>query len=147
MHSPVHDLESCFWVALWSVFLNKQHEGSLSPTELKIRGDLIKGFKDQAAMGLLCLPQTHCTDVMKCFHPVLQDWWYNVMAMRVKWRTIAERAPADAGEEYYLPHFHLSALQGAVDILEVMSKYWENELNWESWTPPSPPVASDSREK
>ena len=30
-------------------------------------------------------------------------------------------APKDAGKEYYLPHFHLSALQGLVDVLQVMS--------------------------
>ena len=32
-------------------------------------------------------------------------------------------APKDPGtsKEYYLPHFHLSAFQGVVDVLQVMS--------------------------
>jgi len=50
---------------------------------------------------------------------------------------VTEFAQAGAGEEYYLPRFHCSALQSVVDILEVMSEYWDGEIGWESWTGPS----------
>ena len=45
--------------------------------------------------------------------------------------------PEDAGEEYYLLRFHLYVLQGVVDILLVMSRYWNSRIGWESWTAPA----------
>jgi len=41
---------------------------------------------------------------------------------------VVVNAPADAGEEYYLPLFHFSALQGVVGAWEVMSEHLEGQL-------------------
>ena len=136
------DLESCFWVALWSAIFNKQHEKSLTLQELNIRDKLANSMKVDAAMGAVrLLPREH-SDVMKRFQPVLGAWWGKLLKMWLAWREVEVNCPEDAGEKYYLPRFHVSALQGVVDILEVVSdsEHWNGDLNWESWTPPSPPA-------
>jgi len=46
-------------------------------------------------------------------------------------------APNDASGEYCLPHFHRFALQGVVEVLEVLADHWDEEISWESWTNPT----------
>ena len=48
LHSPVDDLESCFWVSVWSVFFNKANEGHRSVEERDIQDRLNKSNKDGA---------------------------------------------------------------------------------------------------
>jgi len=140
LRSPMDDLESCFWVALWSVLFNNGHEGSLSDDELEIRENLANATKEaaggqlrRAALG------SHCSDIMKRFNPVLVAWWEKVRDRGSLWdEGVLKMALKDAGVEYYLLHSHLSALRGVVDILEVISGYWDGEIGWESWTAPSP---------
>ena len=141
LHSHGDDLESCFWVALWSVIFNKCHKKALSPRENRIMNYLAKGSKDDAAWKVRNLSLKDRSDIMKCFHPVLRDWFGKVEAASKMWLEVLDNAPVDAGEKYYLPRFHLSALRGVVNILEVMWRHWNDEIGWESWTPPSPPVA------
>jgi len=133
LHSHVDDLESCFWVALWSVIFNKHWEKSLSPGEHGVMNSLAQGSKDDAARRFQYLFPQHRSDIMKCFHPVLCACFGEVEAANKIWFEVLLNAPVDAGEEYYLPRFHLSALRGVVSILEVMSKHWKDEISWETW--------------
>jgi len=157
LHSPVDDLESFFWVALWSVLFSEDGEGSLSPQELQIRNALTRVEKDKAA-GSLSSVRNDASNIMKCFFLVLSGWWSKVMQRAWEWGEVVRRAPIDAAEEYYLPRFHHSALQGVVDVLEVISGEWDGKAGWDSWTkptqssleltskdpPPSPKVRSSS---
>ena len=71
------------------------------------------------------------------FRPILEDWWSKLQNVDVEWsRTVLNSAPMNVGEEYYLPHFHRSALQGVVDVLEVLERHRGGEISsTESWTP------------
>ena len=136
------DLESCFWVALWSVIFNRQHEKYLKPLELEIRDKLAGGLGAEAMFLVDSILPEQSSDVMNRFLPVLRVWWGKVREMKFEWGNIMGSRPTGADERYYLPRFHLSALQGIVDILEVMSRYWNDEISWESWSSPLPPAVS-----
>jgi len=56
---------------------------------------------------------------------------------------VLSNSPEGAGREYYLPHFHSFALQGVVDVLEVMAEDWSGEISWESWTFPVASIISE----
>lgn len=135
LYSPVDDLESCFWVALWSVLFNTDHEELLSIEERFTRESLAKTDKDEAAGNLDLFAEV--SNITERFRPTLAAWWQKVQGRVGVWiREVLMKAPKGAGEEYYLPHFHLFALQGVVDVLEVMSEHWNGEIGWDSWTAP-----------
>lgn len=143
LHSPVDDLESCFWVALWSVVFNEDHKHLFSRAEHMVRGCLAQTMKVDAAYDFGRLRFNDCSNIVQSFKPVVGAWWEMVRDIGPNWiREVLVRAPKDAGEEYYLPHFHLSALQGVVDVLQVMLEYWDGEIGWESWTAPTFQITS-----
>ena len=75
---------------------------------------------------------------MQRFSSVFEASWDGSVRDKIlSWRDVVMRAPENAGEEYFLPHFHHAALQGVVDLLEVMLEHWNGEIGWESWTGPS----------
>ena len=128
------DLESCFLVALWSVLFNKGQEQSLSEAERTFRVNIAKSARGYAAL-LGALEQDSCSNIMRRFRLVLNTWWKSIRNHGDAWaEEVLDKAPDDAGKEYYLPYFHLSALRGVVDVLQVISKYWNGEIGWESWT-------------
>jgi len=142
LHSPVDDLESCFWVSAWSVFFNKDNAGDQSNEERYMKDDFIKNNKT-AAIDCLSTLGYHgkVSNIVQRFQPVLFEWWEK---LRVKERAWAKEVllgePANADGEYYLPHFHRFALQGVVDVLEVLAEHWDGEISWESWTAAGPPM-------
>ena len=140
LHSPVDDLESFFWVAVWSVFFNKDDTGPKSAEEKGIQDDLAHGHKD-SAMGSLSTfsdPRTH-NMAIRVFRSILRDWWRKVRDSPGVWNeNVIEGTPEGAGKEYFLPHFHQFALRGVVDVLELLEKYKDSQINQESWEPPAP---------
>ena len=71
------------------------------------------------------------------FQGVIDDWWKTVRDLDQEWRLdVMESHLENAGSEYYLPHFHRFALQGVLDVLEVLEKHWNGEISWKSWTAP-----------
>ena len=144
LHSPVDDLESCFWVAFWSVLFNKDHEKLLSIDERMMKEFLAQNYNSQAADAFNSLwAHKELSNIMQRFWPTLHAWWRKVQDRPRVWGCeVLAKAPEGAGEEYYLPHFHLFALQGVVDVLEVMSEHWNGEIGWKSWVAPALPATS-----
>jgi len=138
LHSPVDDLESFFWVAVWSVFFNKDHKGAYSDVEKDIMDHLTQGDKDRAMnqySGLVCDATT--SNIGRHLQAVMYAWWKKVRDRNVTWSMeVLTRAPENAGRDYYLPHFHRFALEGVADILEVLSHHWDKEIGWKSWAGP-----------
>jgi len=133
----VDDLESFFWVALWSVVFNEDCEHMLTRSERVLRKKLVEVKQDNAA-GILPFIISDASAIMDRFLPVLMAWWEKAKNKGAGWYVEVLRcAPVGAGEEYYLPHFHRYALQGVVDILETISGYWNDEIGWDSWTKPT----------
>lgn len=144
MHSPVDDLESFFWVVIWSVFFNKDHANgkAYSDEEKDIMDRLARGDKGRAVDNysrLLCDATT--SNIGQLFQPILEDWWIKVRDRDLRWsKEVLRGAPKNAGRDYYLPHFHHFALEGVADALEVLLNHWDKEIGQESWArlEPSP---------
>ena len=147
LHSPVDDLESCFWVSVWSVFFNKDeaNEKHRSVQEGRIKHRLDKTDKAGAMDSISELQlrggrQKH-SNITHRFQPALFDWWVRVQYRNKVWgNEVIDNAPENAGKEYYLPYFHRFALEGVLQALQVLEKHWNGEIGWESWTAPAPSV-------
>ena len=137
IHSPVDDLESGFWVTFWSLLFHEDHEGLCSQLEQWARRMFINDKRQEAAEGNIILGGPK-SSIMQRFSSVFEASWDGSVRDKIlSWRDVVMRAPENAGEEYFLPHFHRAALQGVVDLLEAMLEHWNGEIGWESWTGPS----------
>ena len=137
IHSPVDDLESGFWVTFWSLLFHEDHEGLCSQLEQWARRMFTNNKRQEAAEGNIILGGPK-SSIMQRFSSVFEASLDGSVRDKIlSWRDVVMRAPENAGEEYFLPHFHRAALQGVVDLLEVMLEHWNGEIGWESWTGPS----------
>ena len=140
LHSPVDDLESFFWVAVWSVFFNKADTGAKSAQEMRMQDELYKNNKEVAKDGISLLPGEANSGATEPFQFMLIAWGAKVDQRRLEWFVeVLRRRPDDAKGEYYLPHFHRFALRGVVDVLEVLETFKDDGINSDSWavTPPT----------
>ena len=137
LHSPVDDLESFFWVAVWSVFFNEDNAKGQSDKEKEIKDDLIRHRKADAIDSYsMLVPDAQTSNITRHFQSVLVEWWMKIQNQNMIWsRKVLVSKPKDADGKYYLPHFHRYALQGVVDVLEVLVDHWDKEIGWESWAP------------
>ena len=128
------DLEALYWVAVWSVLFNEDHKDLLSLTELKVRKLLASAEKDCAINVIFSLDlPPDASSIARRFSPVLSAWAGKMNQRTLEWERVKHEL-MDAGEEQYLPQFHASALQGVIDVLEVISVHWDGEIGWKSWT-------------
>ncbi|KAF9788657.1 hypothetical protein BJ322DRAFT_1050312 [Thelephora terrestris] len=137
LHSPVDDLESFFWVALWSVVFNEK-SGKKWDVEGRVREALIYTNKRLAIDRFLWLEiEERRNQVTQRFQAFIEDWWEKVELLHKQWRKeVLVKRPRDADAKYYLPHFHRFALRGVVNVLEVLDQHWGSEISWESWSKP-----------
>lgn len=129
----------CFWVALWSVLFNEDHEQLQSIGERNAKEMLAKAFKDSAIERFNL--EHDRNDITRHVRPVLMGWWEKVRSKNKERRDGVVRCVLTdhTSEEYYLLRFHRFSLQGAVDILEAFSVYWDGGIGRESWTEPGQP--------
>jgi len=84
LHSPVDDLESCFWVVLWSVVFNKDQEELFLAREINVGNVFVMGMRGDA-IGKLGIFGGGGSDIMQCFQPVLRAWWCRVRDKNEEW--------------------------------------------------------------
>lgn len=71
MHSPVDDLESCFWVSFWAVSFNKDHIKAKSEIEIGIRDKLATGHRVEALHHLhMCRIEGNYSKSFHYFRPI-----------------------------------------------------------------------------
>ena len=101
LHSPVDDLESCFWVSFWAVSFNKDHIKAKSEIEIGIRDKLATGHRAEALHHLhMCRIEGNYSKSFHYFQPILEDWWSKLQNVDVEWsRTVLNSVPMNAGEE------------------------------------------------
>ena len=134
LHSPVDDLESFFWVAIWSVLFNMV-SGEKWDAEQRTKDALLKNQEGHAMtlFGLLIYDEQR-NNVTRCFQNLIRDWWKKVRDTNDTWRDVASTLSNDA-KQFQLK-FHQFALQGVLDVLEVLERHWEGSINQDSWTRP-----------
>ena len=106
---------------------------------MMVTRDLSENNKD-GAMGTfseLSYRVEH-SDITQRFRSVILEWWEKVQERRKVWLSVVLRdEPENADREYFLPYFHRFALQGVVDVLQVLANHWDGEIGWESWKGPA----------
>ena len=140
LHSPKDDLESCFWVSMWSVLFNEDNMGGQFTKEKRMREQLADNEKASAIDTLTGLTyDQERSDIMRLFRLVLLDWWKGVRDCIETWdEEVLRNKPKNADGEYYLPHFHRFALKGVLDVLQVLARHWDGDISLRSWTAPAP---------
>ena len=138
LHSPVDDLESCFWVSVWSIFFNRDNMEGRPRQEMVLVDHLSRNNRETALSTLRRLRHADICDITQCFRTVLLEWWAKVEEQGEMWvDEVLENEPENAGQEYFLPCFHRFALQGVVDVLQVLAEHWDGEISWENWKGPT----------
>ena len=135
LHTPVDDLESFFWVALWSVMFNEK-SGPWNENEEDVRKFLLKIDKDAAISEFILLHPDRCNHHTRWVKATMKDWWLKVRDRQLEWVSdVMVKIPKGADQEsYFQLHFHRFALRGVLDVLEVLHIHWEGEIGRESWT-------------
>ncbi|KAJ7645465.1 hypothetical protein DFH06DRAFT_1425076 [Mycena polygramma] len=126
VHSPVDDIQSFFWLAMWAVLFNTKPQ-TRSRVELKWQQRVRSGtYRAKASvvseLGTTSFLRGHSLIGTQVF-PLLQDWWDKQRALAVEWHTTvvpeAESIPQDETDKircFYLHHFHLYALRGVKEF-------------------------------
>ena len=136
LHSPVNNLESFFWVALWSVVSNMKAKYSLV-AEKQLSAALLRNNKSHAMEIFTELHvDKQCNHIILCFQCIIEDWWKKVQDQHLDLLEALDPLPANTDNKHYLPHFHWFALQGVFDVFEVLENHWNSEISWMSWTAP-----------
>lgn len=95
---------------------------------------MAKGLKTEATNSLQVTGEDQ-NHIEQDFLPVLEQWWNKVNRKPWLWQKEVTKA-RNEGEGFYLLRFHRQALEGVVDILEVLSDRWEggisSEVAWEA---------------
>lgn len=131
IHSPVDDIQSFFWLAVWAVLFN-------SKPQTRSRLELTWGQNLRSGVRVVKSDFTHelmTTNHSRSGHspigtqmfPLLQDWWRRQRDLGVEWRrnVVAEAAKIPEHEVdnircFYLHHFHLYALRGVKEFLDLV---------------------------
>jgi hypothetical protein len=133
VQSPIDDIESFFWVALWAVLFNKQVHNRVA-VELEWREKL--EHADPAFKALLLLELEEITQrqldstlfssISRQLLPFLQAWLCKLRTLKAEWVEISDRAEdvqlSDL-PDFYIKHFHVFALRGVKLVLGVLNEH------------------------
>ncbi|KAJ7672855.1 hypothetical protein B0H17DRAFT_174693 [Mycena rosella] len=131
LQSPLDDIESFFWLALWAILFNI-HNKDRSSTEIHWRRVLHNGdFMGKS--GLLTLMRLQVngpehSDIFCELLPLMKEWWRAQEALRDEWIVAmmqAPQVPQSQHRQFYLHHFHLYAMRGVKDALALMERHQE----------------------
>ncbi|KAJ3515937.1 hypothetical protein NLJ89_g1435 [Agrocybe chaxingu] len=133
LQSPVDDLFSVYWVALWAI-LNNTHTSGRSDAEVRWRTKIAKGCLHRAdasvkICGLVELEDTSYSPIVQQWSPVLDSWFQSLDRLDQDWRRRKARLsrrlkPDNSPGDFYLPLFHYFALRGVADFLEMIKSHY-----------------------
>ncbi|KAJ3515946.1 hypothetical protein NLJ89_g1437 [Agrocybe chaxingu] len=132
LQSPVDDLFSVYWVALWAI-LNNTHTSGRSDAEVRWRTKIAEGHLQRADASVkicaLPLPQwKQHSLILQQWSPVLDTWFQSLDRLQRDWQNTVDPSyaekPGISPGEYYLPHFHYFALRGVADFLAMIQPHY-----------------------
>ncbi|KAJ6630935.1 hypothetical protein B0H10DRAFT_1773360 [Mycena sp. CBHHK59/15] len=130
IQSPIDDIESFFWLALWAVLFNI-HQSKRSRLEIGWQKDLDSAqqeFKSSLPRKMKDTNLEECSRISRELLPLLIKWWRYQEDLRDEWNTeVIRSANNDKSSDFYLYHFHLYALRGVRDFLRIVQE-WRGSL-------------------
>ncbi|KAJ3515940.1 hypothetical protein NLJ89_g1433 [Agrocybe chaxingu] len=138
LQSPVDDLFSVYWVALWAI-LNNTHTSGRSDAEVRWRTKIAEGRLARAdasvdICGLVELEETSYSPIVQEWSPALDSWFQSLDRLDDGWRRQKARLsrglkPGDSPGGFYLPLSHYFALRGVADFLEMIKPHYTELRN------------------
>ncbi|CAA7263360.1 unnamed protein product [Cyclocybe aegerita] len=131
LQSPVDDLFSVYWVALWAI-LNNIPTSRRSDYEVRWRRKIAEGSDARAAASVaICRLSPRewksQSPIVQQWSPVLDSWFQSLDRLDKDWRRAAD-PPDDVkvenSRDFYLPLFHYFALRGVADFLEMIKPHY-----------------------
>ncbi|KAJ6512169.1 hypothetical protein C8R47DRAFT_684167 [Mycena vitilis] len=134
VHSPVDDIQSFFWLAMWAVLFNSKSQ-TRSPLELEWQQSIRSGTHSAKASIAAMLVTTnflrgHSLIGTQVF-PLLREWWRAQRTLAEDWHELvvpeAESISTDQVKyrDFYLHHFHVYALRGVKEFLALVVQHRE----------------------
>ncbi|KAJ7163777.1 hypothetical protein C8R43DRAFT_252680 [Mycena crocata] len=134
LHSPIDDIESFFWLALWAALFNTNINSSQDPTEVEKAWRRDLGGADfllKLAISRKLRKMDLDSDDFALKHsailgrllPLLQKWWIRQEALAEKWRATVKTVKKNEEcrrSQFYSYHFRIFALQGVRDFLRLV---------------------------
>ncbi|CAA7263347.1 unnamed protein product [Cyclocybe aegerita] len=132
LQSPVDELFSVYWVALWAI-LNNIPTSRRSDYEVRWRRKIAEGSDARAAASVaICKlvdpEETSHSPIVQQWSPVLKAWSQCLDRLEDDWRLQEARLsrrlkPENSRGDFYLPLFHYFALRGVADFLEMIKPH------------------------
>lgn len=129
LHSPLDDLWSFFWAALWATLYNCHHPGQ-TDMENEWRQQLRDGrtSREDVALFIKTYPilekKQVYSQILRQMAPLLRQWYTSLTEMVSKWvlelDTVEEKGNANADA---LMLFHKFAYSGVLDIVRMISDH------------------------
>ncbi|KAJ7690295.1 hypothetical protein B0H16DRAFT_1857212 [Mycena metata] len=148
IQSPADDVQSFFWVMLWAVLFNNMDQ-KRSQDELDWRAEM-EGADVRAKSGFVTVLNSEEFDpefssveysaVGAQLFPLLQVWWGKQMKLEADWGNVlreAKRISPESQARFNLHHYHLFALRGVKEFLEIVDKYAAALKSYGQFPPPS----------
>ncbi|KAJ7179531.1 hypothetical protein C8R46DRAFT_1074014 [Mycena filopes] len=129
IQSPVDDIQSFFWTAVWAVLFNVRNQ-ERSPEEIKWQRSLEDAELSKKTNFVDWLGETFkfkdYSPVSVQLLPLLREWWELQKSLSKDWskaRSSIEDLSDDLQRQCYLHSFHLFALRGVKEYLALAEKY------------------------
>ncbi|KAJ6512170.1 hypothetical protein C8R47DRAFT_684062 [Mycena vitilis] len=131
VHSPVDDIQSFFWLAMWAVLFNAKPQ-TRSPAELQWQQSMRSGIQSEKSSisgDLMTITQGHSSIGSQVF-PLLREWWRAQRTLAEEWHERAVPVAESIMDEvkyrdFYLHHFHVYALRGVKEFLALVVQHRE----------------------
>lgn len=128
LQSPLDDLYSFFWTAVWATLFNPK--GARSTDEILWREDMRGTYSVRDAIATemrdkAIVASAEHSRIVTDMLPIFGDWWIALDAMRVEWLKFAVHAPTAENESsrFYLPQFNTFAHRGVVKFAQIVHKH------------------------
>lgn len=129
LQSPLDDMWSFFWTALWATLFNCHDQGK-SITENNWRDDVRGQHRDrdyvaQMIRGEPIERRKEFSLMLRQMAPLLREWHKSLEEMNFKWAGEVIAMEESAAPADLLTLFHKYAHQGVLDFVHIL---WESDL-------------------
>ncbi|KAJ6543851.1 hypothetical protein B0H19DRAFT_1308661 [Mycena capillaripes] len=138
IQSPIDDIQSFFWLAVWAVLFNDKLQEP-SSKEAQWRSSLISGDYEKKATFTSELAASDFergySAVGTQLLPILQLWWSNLQTLFRDWRRVLNKVEYNEISQqevsnFYKHHFHLYALRGVKEFLVLVDQNRETLMGY-----------------
>ncbi|THU87483.1 hypothetical protein K435DRAFT_341841 [Dendrothele bispora CBS 962.96] len=122
LQSPLDDMHSFFWTALWCALGNEEMSEKEDEWETRLEGSIDE--RDRTMHEILhqeTFEEEHCS-LLRGMSPLLRDWERNLLTLNGDWE-VAWKSVKDRKVEEKLLVFHCFAFRGILEVVKLVAKH------------------------